>query len=945
MIIKEFPLTLDLQRPFNNRTFIANTNDFNTIKLLVTIQKNKVAVPLYSVDLMIAIRKPDGTIVYQDGVVTDAATGKCEFTLHNQAFLVMGRHKAEVMLYASGEKVAVTEYFDYVVNGGILNDEAIESMNIVQGLAQTLHDVEILLNDLRENGTGIDVEARENAQSAIETAGNAAETAEAVSQSLSRLTVDVFDHGAVGDGINDDSIGINNAINYASTAGRNKVFVPDGTYSIKNTVIIKSGIQLELSPGAVLKAGADVNIVQLKPHSKLTGGAIDTSAITFTKACIYLNGNDVFKLLNDHVYCNGTVLKGKDHEYTDHNWTGKGIHLYSGKGSNFDPSYVSFVRFMQMGIFNFEYGILLETDTTITQESDMAWVNGNSFDQINMMNCLKPITLIGMGDIPRDCTGNQFSNMQVQINSYSDYAIYCEGGWNKFDGMWWDLHRSDKKAFVFGPNSRFNRIESMHGYEGTAHYEDKGYLNVIASLTNHIPDNKTLAYPISTPFKPNMLGNQDDYLIHGNLRGYTISQTSQHPLPMGVESGEVGDFGALFNFDTELGVIWEGLVADYDNPLTLEVDLTASPVPYMAYVGIMSGYNYEAPENVRFEIYDGVTWHEADWFTKNTDAQFIVTAPWLGVDNGHKIRVVMWNETTTPRDVALSRVFAMSSKTTGNAYLPKSGGEVYGDIVFPNNEIGFQMTKNDGKTSKFFVTNEGGLTTRDNPYAGYVPDIQNMAYPMSRPYKGSFVGMQDDILAHCHKRGVTITQTSAHLKQYGDLTALFTLDSEDAIRWDSTNATEADPITLLVDLTGDREIPSYQYMMYFGMLSTWTNFAQNLIIEVFDGVSWATILDIRDNTTQNYIVSSSFDYTDQTEQIRVKFWGANNDRNEIAFCRLFAHSTKTPGQTWLPKDGGIINGDTQVEGVLDAKGGFKLEVRTDDPTEPEIGRMWFREDL
>jgi DNA-binding FrmR family transcriptional regulator len=762
---------------------------------------------------------------------------------------------------------------------------------------------------------------------------------------LEQRGINVRSVGAVGDGISDDSAPINSAIALAKSSGKTQVFVPDGEYNIESTIIVDRGIHLDLSPGATLKAMRDINVVQLKPDSKITGGTIDTSAITFTQACIYLNGNDIFKLLNDHVYGNGTILKGRDHEYTDHNWTGKGIHLYSGKGVSGDPSYVSFVRFMQMGIFNFEYGILLETDETISTNDEMAWVNGNSFDQINMMNCLKAITLIGLGDIPRDCTGNQFSNMQVQVNAYSDYAIHCEGGWNKFEGMWWDLHRCPNKAFIFGPNSRFNRIESMHGYEGTAHYEDKGYLNIIASLTNHIPDSKTLAYPLTTPYNPNMLGNQDDYLIHGDLRGYTVTQTTPQALPLNEDSGELGDFSALFNFDTEMGVVWTDVVADYDNPLILEIDLSASPVPYMSFVGITSGYKDTAPRNITFELYDGTSWLEGDWFTKNTDAQFIVSAPWVGVDQGHKIRITMWNDDALPRTIGISRVFAMSTKTTGNAYLPKNGGEVYGDLIFPSNDVGFQMTKNDGTTSKFFVTNEGGLTTRDNPYAGYVPDIQNQAYPMSRPYNGTFLGTQDDILAHCDKRGVTITQTSSHPRQYGDLTALFTLDSEDAIRWDSTNATEADPITLLVDLTQDREIEGYHYMLYFGMLSTWTNFAQNVIIEVYDNGGWVTVLDMRGNTTQNYIVSSSSDYIDLAEQIRVKFWGANNAQNEIAFCRLFAHSTKSPGQAWMSKAGGTINGDVTTEGILDAKGGFKLEVRTTDPSSPEVGRMWFRSDL
>ncbi|PFN77606.1 hypothetical protein COJ85_32065 [Bacillus sp. AFS076308] len=280
--------------------------------------------------------------------------------------------------------------------------------------------------------------------------------------------------------------------------------------------------------------------------------------------------------------------------------------------------------------------------------------------------------------------------------------------------------------------------------------------------------------------------------------------------------------------------------------------------------------------------------------------------------------------------------------------MPLSGGTIHGDLIFPNNDISFQMTKNNGKQTKFFVTNEGALASMDNKFGGYTPDSKSMCYPQNRPYKPIMLGAQDDILLYAHKRGVTITQTSSHPRDYGANEALFTFDSEDAIRWDATNATEANPITLEVDLTTDREIVGgYQYCFYFGMNSTWTNFAKNLIIEVYDATpaQWITVLDIRDNTTENFVCSSSWDGIDKAQKIRVKFWGANNNTNRIAYTRLFALSTKTQGQAWFPKSGGIVNGDATFEGKTTAKGGLVIETRTTDPFSPEIGRMWLRSDL
>jgi hypothetical protein len=504
--------------------------------------------------------------------------------------------------------------------------------------------------------------------------------------------INVESHGAVPNGTNDDSLSINSAIDFAESVGRKTVYVPDGTYNIHSTIVVKNGIHLQLSPKAVLKAKQNVNVVQLKPDSKITSGVIDTSEVAlFTKACIYLNGNDIFKLLNDHSYGNGTILKGKDHEYTDQNWTGIGVHLYSGKGSDNNPSYVSFVRFMQMGIFNFEYGILLETDTTIVSDSEMSWVNGNTFDQINMMNCLKNITLIGDSNIPRDVSGNNFSNIQMQLNSYSEWAINVEGGWNNFNGTWWDLHimDSDQPAFRFGQKSRFNKIETMHGYETPRHYQDNGYMNTIDSLTNHVPEKRNLFHPFARPYQPNSLGNQDDYLVGGHLRGYTVTQkqttdpsrnpTITHPLGMDEVTYVTGNFNTLFNTNTELGVTWDGIQTNYDNPIVLEIDLTSDPVPFVGHIGIISAYD-AFPKNLVVEVYD-TSWIEyGDWYVDNTQNAVMVTAPWANGDRAAKIRLTFWGSNKSDGLIQISRVFAMSCTRSGNAYIPKDGGIVDGKL-------------------------------------------------------------------------------------------------------------------------------------------------------------------------------------------------------------------------------------------------------------------------
>lgn len=508
-----------------------------------------------------------------------------------------------------------------------------------------------------------------------------------------------------------NSLSIQSAIAFAGTTRRKKVFVPGGDYTVTSTIVIEDNIELHLAPDATLYAGADVNIVNVKPNGKMTGGKIDcTQFDNFTKACVFMNGDDIYMLLNDHVYVEDTLLMGKDHEYTDQAWTGKGIHLYSGIGSAGNPSYVSFTKFRNMGIYNFEYGIVLETDESITQEDNMAWVNGNTFDNISMMNCPKGITLIGDSQIPRDCSGNSFDKMQIQVNSYSDWAInIIGGGWNEFRGTWWDLHRqpSGAKGFIFGADTRFNTIYGMHGYE-SRHWKDDGYMNRIVSPTNHIPDNKYQFRPLSAPYKPNAYGNQDDFLANAHKRGITVTQvTTTDParqpdktLPLGrnEHSWVLGDFDTLFTLDNLIGVTWDATDSDYDNPIVLEVDCSAEPIPYIGFLGIHTPYD-GYPKNALFEVsFDGTNYVEfGDWLVDNTESNFYASAPWAAGETVQKIRISMWESNREDGEIHITRLYATSTTKPGEAFLAKEGGDMHGPL---NAKGGFIVeTRTDDPTS------------------------------------------------------------------------------------------------------------------------------------------------------------------------------------------------------------------------------------------------------
>ncbi|MGG0308470.1 glycosyl hydrolase family 28-related protein [Priestia megaterium] len=501
--------------------------------------------------------------------------------------------------------------------------------------------------------------------------------------SLSTKTdwTDVRDFGAKGNGTGNDSAAIIAAIAMAQTLKRKLVVIPDGTYNIDTTIIVPRRIHLEMGKDTILRPTKDVNVIQLKPESQITGGVIDTRRFTgrtfadFTKACIYLDGSDVFSLYNELHQINGVMMLGEDHYYTDQQWTGYGIHMYSGKGSNGEAKFISFVNSSQLGIFNFERGIYLEVDETIQSNDEWAWITGCTFSQINMMNCTWSIYLQGAGGVPRDVGGNIFTNIQVQVEPSSERAIYCEGSYNRFEGLFWDLHKNPRPSIEFKEGAKFNKVVCAHGYESPKHFLDNGYMNQVASMTNHVPDVLTLAYPLSTPFKPNFLGNQDDYLVRGDLRGYKITQTTNHPIKNYMPLEE------LLTFETETGVVWDGTNATYENPIILEVDVSSDPINYCQFVGYVSAWK-NFPRGCEIEVYDDTTaqWYWTHGVDNNSSYPFVVSAPWAGGDKVTKLRYKFWGTNLENKELQVSRLFAMSSKNEGKAWFPKSGGNIDGKV-------------------------------------------------------------------------------------------------------------------------------------------------------------------------------------------------------------------------------------------------------------------------
>ena len=128
---------------YPNPQIQVKATDLNTIKFSFIVQDNGDTVDLTGTIVRLAVKKPFGTTVIQDCVVTDAVGGLAEIILTNQAYIEVGSYSGELVITKDTD-VTVTRSFEYSSLASIFDDETLISQNDWQAL----HEI-MLNNDLR----------------------------------------------------------------------------------------------------------------------------------------------------------------------------------------------------------------------------------------------------------------------------------------------------------------------------------------------------------------------------------------------------------------------------------------------------------------------------------------------------------------------------------------------------------------------------------------------------------------------------------------------------------------------------------------------------------------------------------------------------------------------------------------------------------------------------
>ena len=131
----------------------AKEEDLNSRYLDVYLMDDGIPIDLTGHEVRIYGRKPDGTSFFNDGEITDAVNGRCQFPITSQALAAPGTLKVEISIWQNNESILTTQTFDILVATKIRNDDDIESSNeygalviLFQKLYDFIADVTELLN-------------------------------------------------------------------------------------------------------------------------------------------------------------------------------------------------------------------------------------------------------------------------------------------------------------------------------------------------------------------------------------------------------------------------------------------------------------------------------------------------------------------------------------------------------------------------------------------------------------------------------------------------------------------------------------------------------------------------------------------------------------------------------------------------------------------------------
>ena len=144
-------LEIDVNKKPNSIGIRPVQNDTKSRYLDVCLYENGVPINLTGEQVRITFRKADGSTFFNQGEVTDAKTGRCQFALTNEILSEAKAVQAQISVWNAGGQILSTQVFEIYVTAAIPWTDSVESENEygvlvvlfqeIQGALDTMHKI------------------------------------------------------------------------------------------------------------------------------------------------------------------------------------------------------------------------------------------------------------------------------------------------------------------------------------------------------------------------------------------------------------------------------------------------------------------------------------------------------------------------------------------------------------------------------------------------------------------------------------------------------------------------------------------------------------------------------------------------------------------------------------------------------------------------------------
>lgn len=142
-------LELDVNKKPNSIGIRPVQGDTKSRYLDVCLYENGMAINLTGEQVRITFRKADGSTFFNQGEVTDATAGRCQFALTNEILAEAKALEAQISIWNAGGEILSTEVFEIYVSAAIPWTDAVESENEYGVLVVLFQEIQNALDTMQ----------------------------------------------------------------------------------------------------------------------------------------------------------------------------------------------------------------------------------------------------------------------------------------------------------------------------------------------------------------------------------------------------------------------------------------------------------------------------------------------------------------------------------------------------------------------------------------------------------------------------------------------------------------------------------------------------------------------------------------------------------------------------------------------------------------------------